>query len=136
VLDDVMQGTAALATQFIRFAGIGAVGTAAHYVSYAVLVRWRVLDAVLASATGFVAGAVVNYSLGFSIVFRSARQHREAVWRFMTIALIGLAVNSMVVGIATRSLGLHYLLAQVSATGVVLCWTFTGNRCWTFVEKL
>lgn len=29
-------------------------------------------------------------------------------------------------------MGVHYLIAQVCATGVVLFWNFIGNSVWTF----
>ena len=32
-------------------------------------------------------------------------------------------------------LGLHYLLAQLVTTGLVLVWTFAGNRFWTFADR-
>ena len=120
--------------QFIRFAGAGACGTAVQYLVYVALVQGRVLGAVPAAAAGFASGAVVNYTLIASFVFPRARSHRDAFWRFMTIAGVGLVLNSMVVAIATLSLGVHYVLAQGAATGLVLLWTFTGNRWWTFVE--
>ena len=35
-------------------------------------------------------------------------------------------------GATATALGVHYLPAQVIATGLVFCWTFTCNRRWTF----
>jgi len=131
-----VDGLIALGHQFLRFAGVGACGTAVHYLAYVVLVQARMIDAVLASAAGFAAGAVVNYGLSACLVFQRARGHREALWRFMTVAMIGLALNSTVVAVATLSLQLHYVVAQLSATGAVLLWTFTGNRWWTFAEAV
>jgi putative flippase GtrA len=34
----------------------------------------------------------------------------------------------------TGPAGLHYLPAQLIATGLVLIWTFSCNRIWTFRE--
>jgi putative flippase GtrA len=124
-----------LAHQFLRFAGVGAIGTGVHYVVYVLLVRSHLADAVLASATGFTAGALLNYTMSATVVFRNARTHRQAMWRFFTVAGIGLGLNSAMVAAATHSFGLHYFLAQMTATGVVLLWTFSGNRWWTFAEE-
>jgi putative flippase GtrA len=34
--------------------------------------------------------------------------------------------------VAISLIQLHYLIAQVIATGIVLIWNFLGNRIWTF----
>src|SRR5690348_4015177 len=109
-----------VAHQFFRFAGVGAIGTGLHYAVYVLLVRWHLVDAVLASATGFTAGALLNYTMSATVVFRGARAHRQALWRFFTVAAVGLGLNSAMVAAATLSFGVHYFLAQMTATGVVL----------------
>ena len=121
-----------LGGQFASFAGVGAVATAVQYLVYVFLVEAARLDAVRASAAGFAAGAVVSYGLSVALVFRGVRRHREAACRFVAVAAVGLGLNSALVLAATRSLGLHYLLAQAAATAAVLLWSFTGNRWWTF----
>jgi putative flippase GtrA len=127
---------ARLGGQFVLFAGAGAVATAVHYLLYVSLVETRLLDALRASAAGFVAGALVSYGLSAALVFRDVRRGGGAVWRFVTVAGIGLALNSAVVLAATRTFGLHYLAAQGTATALVLVWSFTGNRWWTFASDV
>jgi putative flippase GtrA len=122
--------------QFLRFAGAGAGGTAVQYLVVLTLVQGGLAGAVLASAAGFAAGALMNYVLSAVLVFPRSRPHRDAFWRFMTVAAVGLGLNSAVMAVATVSLGLHYAIAQVSATGAVVLWTFTGNRSWTFAEEV
>ena len=55
--------------------------------------------------------------------------------KFFTIAFVGLLLNTIIMAIGVEILNLHYLLAQVVATGLVLFWNFTGNRLWTFSES-
>jgi len=121
--------------QFVFFAGIGAVGTIVQYVTLAGLVEIAGIKPVLASAIGLVLGALVNYLLNYRFTFRSVKRHRETMPKFLAIALIGLLLNTLIMEIGTEMIRLHYLLAQVVATGLVLLWTFTGNRLWTFGEK-
>jgi putative flippase GtrA len=118
----------------LRFAGVGAGATAVHYLVFVALVQGGVLGAAVASAAGFAAGAVVNYVLSASLVFTRTRSHGAAVWRFMTVAAVGFALNSVVMAVATIALGVHFAVAQVSASGAVLLWTFTGNCRWTFAD--
>ena len=106
-----------------------------HYTVHVGLVGAHLVDVLTASAAGFAAGTLLNYGVSAAVIFRGVRGHRQTLWRFLTVAVVGLGLKSVMVAAATRSLGLHYLLAQISATGVVLLWTFSGNRWWTFAEE-
>ena len=118
--------------QFLRYAGAGAVGTALHYAVLIALVQFALLDAVLASTTGAVAGALVNYTLNHRYTFASGRAHRHALPRFALIAAAGVALNALVLAAVLAIAGPHYLVAQVVATGAVLAAGYLANRAWTF----
>lgn len=121
--------------QFIRFAGVGLIGTSAHYLVLVSLVQFGGGDSVWASDIGFVVGALVNYHLNYIYTFRSNKCHREAMLKFFSVATVGLMLNSIVMTALTKELSLHYLFSQLAATGLVLVWNFAGNRFWTFREK-
>lgn len=125
----------ALLKQFLRFAGAGAIGTAVQYVVLIVLVQLEWLEAVAASFLGFVCGALVNYFLSHRYVFSSSLPHREAIFKFFIVAVVGLGINTMIMAAGVHWLNLHYLLVQIIATGLVLAWNFAGNKSWTFREK-
>ena len=122
-------------SQFIRFAGVGILGTIAHYTTLLALVQTMNVNAVISSCIGFVAGALVNYHLNYRYTFRSAKRHSEAMVKFFTIALIGLLINAFIMYCSVEILRFQYLLSQMAATAVVLFWNFTGNRSWTFRER-
>jgi len=119
-------------TQFLRFAAVGAIGTAFHYMALYLLVEYSGSGPVLASSVGFVLGAVINYFLNYRFTFASEKLHTEALPKFFLVAILGLPLNSGVMAFYTSVIPLHYLLAQLLATGVVLIWNFTANRIWTF----
>jgi len=125
----------ALLKQFLRFAGAGAIGTAVQYLVLIVLVQLAWAEAVAASFIGFVCGALVNYLLSRRYVFNSSLPHREAVFKFFIVAVVGLGINTMIMAAGMHLLNLHYLLVQVIATGFVLLWNFAGNKSWTFREN-
>ena len=125
----------AVLRQFLRFAGAGAIGTVVQYVILIILVQLTWAEAVAASFIGFVCGALVNYFLSHRYVFSSNLPHREAVFKFFTVAVVGLGINTMIMVAGVQMLNLHYLLVQVIATGLVLLWNFAGNKSWTFREK-
>lgn len=122
--------------QFVLFAGVGAVGTAAQYLVLVLLVEGLALNPVLASTLGFGVGAVVNYLLNYHYTFRSDKSHFEAAGKFFSVALLGAISNSLLMYLAIDCLGLNYLLAQILATGVVLGQNFLLNRHWTFAAPL
>lgn len=120
--------------QFASYLGVGAIGTAAHYSLLIVVVQKLGFWPVVGSTVGFTVGAVVNYSLNYYITFRSQKRHYEGASKFFLVALSGLVLNTIIFVFVSRVLSLHYLLAQIAATGVVTMWTFTCNRLWTFGE--
>lgn len=118
--------------QFIRFAGVGAIGTAVHYTVLIITVESAVLTALPAATLGAVCGALVNYYLNYHYTFKSTQSHRDTLPKFLAIAAGGIALNGTVIWTLEQHAGLHYLAAQIIATGLVLLWGFSINRCWTF----
>jgi putative flippase GtrA len=119
-------------TQFIIFSIVGAIGTAAHFAVLITLVHFELANPVLASATGCVVGALVNYILNYSITFKSQNPHNTTLLKFFSVALVGLCLNSLIMAIAIQ--WMHYLLSQVLATSLILLWNFICSRYWTFKE--
>jgi putative flippase GtrA len=120
------------ATQFIRYGGAGAVGTAAHFGVLASLVRFADAEAVAASTAGAIVGALINYAMNHRFTFASGRAHRIALPRFLVVASAGVLVNAAVFAAALNFAHVHYLVAQAAATATVLVAGFLANRAWTF----
>lgn len=120
------------AGRFGRFLVAGLVATAVQYL--VLMVGVEALDArpARASAAGFVLGAVVGYLLNRSYTFGSRVGHAVGAARFATVAAVGLLGNVLFMVLLTGYLHLHYVLAQVLATGVVMLWNFAANALWTF----
>ena len=121
-----------VSNKFIRFAGVGVFGTAAHYLVLVLMVESLGARPVFASCAGFLVGALVNYSLNYRFTFQSNRRHRKALPRFYLVATVGFILNAVIMMWLAEKLGLPYILAQITATGLVLVWGFTANSLWTF----
>lgn len=121
-----------ISQQFLRFALVGAGGTTGHYIVLLTLVELRLAAPVPASATGFVVGAIINYFLNREYTFRSSVPHRSGLPKFLTIASIGMALNTSVMALMRTEFELQYVAAQIIATCSVMIWAFVGNRAWTF----
>jgi putative flippase GtrA len=122
----------ALLRQFVKFTGVGFVSAIGHYGLLIALVQIAGVSAVPASAAGALLGAWINYTLNYHFTFRSSKRHREAALKFAAVASVGLVLNTVFMWIGVELLAAHYLLSQVVTTGLVLIWSFAGNRYWTF----
>lgn len=118
-------------SRFVRFALVGAVATAIQYALLILLVRGWQLPPTPASSIGFVVSAVANYLLNYHFTFESERPHGPAATKFALLAGAGLAINAIIMHVLVGA-GVHYLIAQVCASAVVLLWNFIGNSLWTF----
>ena len=118
--------------QFILFSGIGAIGTAGHYICLILLVERADMAPTPATTVGFIVGAIINYLLNYHITFKSNQHHHVALTKFFIVAAIGAGINMAIMYFATEWLTLHYLLAQIMATAIVLLWNFFINKYWTF----
>jgi len=122
----------AMLPQFVRYAGAGVIGTAAHYAVLVALVQGGEVGVVAASTAGAFVGAGVNYLLNHRFTFASTESHGRALPRFAAVAAGGIALNALVLASMLALVGPHYLVAQVVATLVVLVAGYLANRAWTF----
>ena len=120
-----------LPAAFLRYAGVGAAATLAHYALLAVWVEGLHGPAWVGSGLGATLGAQLAFFGNRAWTFDHRGALVPAWWRFMGTALIGAALGMAVVA-AGVALGWHYLLAQMLGTGLGLLLTFAINRHWTF----
>lgn len=123
-----------LTRQFLMFACVGAIGTAAQYLVLIASVEWLSIDAVIGSTLGFCLGALINYALNYRYTFVSTKSHREAMIKFFVVAGVGAVINSSIMYVGTTLLSFNYLLSQIAATGFVFFQNFVLNKIWTFSE--
>ncbi len=121
--------------QFIFFASIGIIGTLGHYLTLVSLVELLALAPVYATTLGFIVGALINYTLNYHYTFRSNKRHRDALSKFMLIALIGALFNYAIMYIGTGYSHFHYIIIQLFATAVVLLWNFLMSKLWAFSQN-
>ena len=118
--------------QYVMFAGVGAIGTAGHYLVLVLLVELFAVVPVAATTVAFVVGAIINYILNYRYTFSSDKPHLPAMSKFFTIAFVGMLFNGLAMDFGIRQLGVNYLVAQILATIIVLQWNFFANKLWTF----
>jgi len=118
--------------QFLRFAMVGASGTAVQY-----LVLWFGVErcgvgAAAASGAGYALGSVVNYALNYFFTFGSRQPHARAAARYFTLLGCGWCLNTALMWLLVHQALWYYWPAQVLATGLGLLSNFAGSRWWAF----
>jgi putative flippase GtrA len=121
-----------LSRQFLFFAVAGAAATLVHYGLLVGLVESGAAGPVAGALACYCGGGIVSYLLNRRLAFGSDRRHREAVWRFGVVAAVGFGLTGLAMALLTRQWLWPYLPAQVATTGLVMVWSFTAHRLWTF----
>ena len=121
--------------QFLRFAAVGASGTAVQYSILWGGVEWFALHAAVASAIGYLCGSVVNYLLNYFFTFDSSKGHVEAASKYFSVLAVGFCINTGLMALMVSQLHWHYWLAQIVTTGIGLIWNFAGSRWWAFKQS-
>jgi dolichyl-phosphate beta-glucosyltransferase len=116
----------------VHYAGAGAIGTLAHYVTLALLVELSGISPVVGTVVGAAVGAGINYFLNYHFTFISDASHVRTLPRFLIVAGLGMGISAGGMWIATERFGVPYLLAQVGCTALVLVAGFVLNKVWTF----
>lgn len=116
----------------LRYAVVGALGTAIHFGVLVALVELTAVDSVLASAVGFLVTLIASYVLNHRWTFESRTPHGAAFRRYAAVSLLGLGLNSLIMYLAVHVFGLWYVVAQALVVTVVPAVNYLLNRSWTF----
>jgi putative flippase GtrA len=128
----VMPNAGTQALRFLRFSLVGAVATALQYAVLVAGVNLLHAPPPAASGIGFALSACASYLLNYNFTFVSVKPHDRASARFALVALIGLTINVALMAVFSELLHMHYLVAQIVVTALVLLWSFWGHARWSF----
>lgn len=120
----------AITKQFSRFFIVGALSALIQFSILISLVEFLFIKPIWASTFGYIAGALVNYTLNHYFTFKSSLSHKKSLVRFTLNSLFGLFLNFLLMKIFL--IYYVYILSQILASGVILFWNFLIHRYWTF----
>ena len=121
--------------QFVLFASVGAVATAAQYATLVAMVEFGGIHPVAASTIGLIVGVLTNYVLSYYVTFKSIAAHQDTLPKFLGIFGFGLCINWGIMAAGSTWLSMHYLLLQVFSTAILLIFNYTASRLWVFRDK-
>jgi putative flippase GtrA len=111
-------------------AGFGATGS--HYAATLLAVEWLGIRPLIASAIGFAIGAVVKYALNYFVAFRSRGRHVTTLPRFGATLGVLFVFNLAFFALLHEVLGVHYMIAQVATTILLIVPGYLMSRLWVF----
>ena len=122
--------------ELARYSVVGGVAFVADFGSLYVFTDLLGVYYLLSAALAFFLGLIVNYRLSVCWVFetRSVGSQRKEFVIFLTIGLVGLALNELFMWWATGMMGLHYMRSKAVSTGFVYLWNFFARKYILFNE--
>ena len=129
-----------VALQYLRFGAVGGAATLTHVATFVALIEIAGVQPMLANAIGFGIAVFVSFighfrwtfapQFGGTVGFRC--RARTALVRFVVVALIGLALNSLAVYLVVDVLALPYGVAILVMVGPVPGVVFALSKLWAF----
>ncbi|MCK9447458.1 MAG: GtrA family protein [Bacteroidales bacterium] len=123
-------------TLFERFVKFGLVGFSGMLIDFGITyitkekLGWQ---KYISNATGFLLAASSNYLLNRIWTFRSVNPAILIEYsEFVLIAIIGLAINTLILWILVSKLNLKFYFSKLMAIAVVMVWNFGANLLITF----
>jgi putative flippase GtrA len=119
-----------LIEQIMKF---GVVGFLCFFIDYFVLfavTEFLGINYLISSAISFSVSVIVNYILSVKFVFdtnKDADKIKEFIV-FVVLSLIGLGINQIIMWFTVEKLTLHYMLAKIIATAIVMVYNFITRK--------
>jgi putative flippase GtrA len=110
----------------------GFVTVAGHYTVTIALVELAHAPPLAASAAGFCVGATIKYLLNYFVAFRSIEKHGAALAKFAIALGVLFALNALFFALLHQGMGMHYIVAQVLTTGLLIPPGYLMSRLWVF----
>jgi putative flippase GtrA len=121
---------------FVKFIKFGFVGLSGLFVDFGI--TWISKEKIkiqkyISNALGFSFAASSNYYLNRIWTFNSSNPEIALEFtHFIFIALIGLAINTLILWLIVTRLKFNFYLSKLFAIMVVMLWNFFANLLFTF----
>jgi len=123
-----------LPLQLQGFIAAGGLATLFHWLVMAALIGAG-LEPTLATASGSVSGAALNYGLQRRLAFRNAGPHRFTLWRYVGSCFVAWLCNLVFFFLLNSVLELPVMLSQVITTGLVAALNYIVYQRLVFHEQ-
>lgn len=115
--------------EVIRFAFTGGVCFVLELLCLTLLVEVFHLNVLIATALAFLVSVAANYVICIKWVFIGAENGGAGVKAtFLLTSGVGLGLNELFMWLMTGVMGIHYMIAKVISTLLVMVWNYFTKR--------
>lgn len=122
-----------LIQQIIKFGIVGVLAAVIDFGLLAILTEFLGIHYLVSAAISFIVATIFNYIASMKFVFESRyekeRKHQE-LFIFVILSLVGLGLNQVLMWFFVEITVLHYIIAKVLATVLVMAWNFISRKIW------
>lgn len=115
--------------QFSKFLIVGGLATLIDFLFLVLFVEVLMMETILSNTLSFTIALVFNYFASIKFVFRVNKQNSKIknALVFIVGSIIGLGISNAILW-AFRIINIHYLLAKIFATAVVMVFNFVTRK--------
>lgn len=119
-----------LLSQIAKFGVVGVISFGIDYGLMVLLTEVAGLNYLVSSGISFSVSVVVNYLLSMRFVFFGRRENSRAkeFILFVALSLVGLLLTEILMWLNVAQLAVHYTLAKIVVTGVVMVFNFVTRK--------
>lgn len=115
--------------ELFRFAFSGGVCFLVEFIALTILVELFRLPVLVATAIAFILSVIVNYIMCIKWVFTGAEDGGAGVKAsFFLTSVMGFGLNELFMWLFNILLGIHYMIAKVVSTLLVMIWNYFTKR--------
>lgn len=124
-----------LILQILKFGVVGGIAFVIDYSIMVLLTEAFEINYLISSAIAFACSVIFNYILSIKWVFLANHDHKKSTELivFIVLSVIGLGINELIMYVAVDLLSIHYMLAKIGATVIVMIYNFITRKL--FLEK-
>ena len=119
----------------LRFLFVGGTTTIFYFGLIYALVEGLALHTTVASTVAYIIVGFYNYLLHYHWTFATDAPHGLALVKYLLTCVGGLILNALVMHGGVMLVSVHYLVVQLFAFGVVVCWSLCISAIWVFSKK-
>lgn len=129
--------------QFVGYLCVGTCATGVHITTLYLLVEKLLINPIVASSVGFIAGATTGFLLNRNFVFKTptiSQQQRSGIKsigsaeyvKYCAMAGAGAVINGSLLAFLLYHCMLNYIYAQLLATASIVILNFICCKLWIF----
>jgi putative flippase GtrA len=119
----------------LRFLFVGGSTTILYFGLIFALVEGLALHTTVSSSVAYIVVGFYNYLLHYHWTFATDAPHGLALVKYLLTCVGGLVLNALVMHVGVMLVPVHYMVVQLFAFGVVVCWSLCISTVWVFSRK-